>query len=81
MILLGEGPKPQNSMISGFLDPQDPVYIDFKHTKILLKISEKYGTDFNYNIFISLNILKITLRDFFGKGEGRHLMKSRRNKS
>ena len=38
-VLLCEEPQPQNSMISGFLDPWDPLFIDLiKNTKLLQQI-------------------------------------------
>ena len=33
-VLLCEGPKPQNSMISGFLDPYYPLLMDLDMLKI-----------------------------------------------
>ena len=43
LVLLCEGPKPPNSMVSGFLDPSDPLFLDlnrpeyFKHIRKVWK--------------------------------------------
>ena len=38
LVLLGEGPKPNMSMVSGFVNPQKPLFMDLNIQKILHEI-------------------------------------------
>ena len=62
-VLLCEGPKPPNSMISNFLSPGEPLFIDLdipnylnEHKKIMETFSE-------INISINLKMLEISQRN------------------
>ena len=52
-VLLCEGPKPANSMISGLLTPGEPLFIAFYYTKLLQIIYE------NMDTFSKIPFLKI----------------------
>ena len=49
-VLLCDGPKLQNSMISGFSNPKGRLFLDFNIPKNF-KEYKKYGNIFKYNIF------------------------------
>ena len=55
-VLLCEGPKPSMSMISGFLNPWNPVFIDLNTLKIFRNI-RKYGNMFENIICVHLRIV------------------------
>ena len=53
MVLLCDGPKPQNSMMSGFSDPWNPVFMDLNTPKYFKKSKKRYG-----NIFETYDVYK-----------------------
>ena len=52
LVLLCEGPKPQNSMISGFVSP--PLFIDFNIPNYFNKYKKVYGNIFEKYFFVNL---------------------------
>ena len=63
-VLLSEKSKPPNSMISGFVDPGEPVFMDFnipKYLKTYKKIWQHFGFIF-INLMIKLVDLLETIR-------------------
>ena len=56
-VLLLEGPKSPNSMICGFLDPWEPLFIDL-NIQNTSKIQEDYGNIFENIMFANMRIDK-----------------------
>ena len=60
LVLLSEGPKPNISMISGFLTPREPLFIDLKIPKDFKKY-KKYGNVFKHIIFTNMRIQDVVV--------------------
>ena len=63
-VLLCEGPKPNISMISGFLSPGEPLSTDLNIPKYFKKYKNNMETFSENIIFINLKLLKIGNSDF-----------------
>ena len=65
--LLCEGPKPQNAMISRFVTPGEPLFIDLNYTKMLHKYEKDMDTISNNNLFINIRFLQIKTFEKMGQ--------------